>query len=848
MTELTPAELRLRVSPSDFAFETTADLPPSETILGQPRAVTAIRTGLGIPHDGYNIFLTGLAGTGRRTTVQRILAEVAPKASGPPDDLAYVHSFASPDAPKLLRLPAGQARKFQTDLRLFITTLQKAIRAIFDSEAYGRRKRTILAGADTRRAKLIQNYERQVQKAQFALVGEPSSGAPPSGSNRYALDPIIGGKPVDLGELEDQVAEGNFPKDKFEALVKQRDKLAGQLETLFGAIRTEEAEAQQAVVALDEKMILPQVQSGIAELKEKYDLPTVHGYLGEVQAQLMTELDRFYPLEGPMPAPAPVPPPTPEAPAGRRRRGARGAADPPPMPESEPLGPMPETGPDDDDFWEYDLNIVVDHSETVGAPVVFESNPTYTNLFGTIERGMVEQGIMRADYTQIKAGSLLRANGGYLVLNALDLLTEGSVYPTLKRFLRNRRAEIQSFDPFYNMTVSTLKPESVELRLKVIVIGDEEVYETLWAQDEDFARIFKIRADFDTEMPRVEATVRHYAAFLASVCRTDGLLPFDRSGVAEMVEFGVRLAGRQTKLSTRFSVLADLSREADYAARQAGHEVITGADVVAADRAQVERSNLAEEKYQELIAEGTLLLSIDGEPVVGQVNGLVVYDLGTYAFGLPARITAATSLGPGGVVDIERESELSGAHHTKGVLIITGYLRRQYGHDKPLALAASLAFEQSYVGVDGDSASAAELCALLSSLAELPVRQDLAITGSVNQRGDIQPIGGVNEKIEGFFHACRERGLTGTQGAIIPKLNTPDLMLRPEVVEAVAAGQFHLYAVDTVDEAVSLLTGTEPGARLDDGGFPDDSVNGRVDARLRLFARESRLFPHELRA
>ena len=493
---------------------------------------------------------------------------------------------------------------------------------------------------------------------------------------------------------------------------------------------------------------------------------------------------------------------------------------------------------DDDPFREYQVNIIVDNTDTRGAPVIFEMSPTHKNLFGTIEPTLEYGGMWRSDFMGIRAGAFHRAQGGYLVFDALDALAEPLVWSTLKRTLRYGRLEIQTFDHFSLVPSTTLKPEPIPCDVKVIMLGDEDVYDALAHEDEAFQRLFKVKADFDMTIPRQPQTVMQYAGFLSRICRTEHLRPCDRYAVAALVEWGVRLAGRQNKLSARLESIADIVREADYWASKAGESVVTRAAVARALHERFERVNLVEEKLRELIAEGILLMTTHGA-IVGQVNGLSVYELeADYAFGCPIRITAETSMGDTGVVNIEREVDLGDATYNKGVLILSGYLRHAYAQDKPLVLSASLCIEQSYDGIAGDSASAAEVYALLSSLAHLPVDQGIAVTGSVNQKGQFQPISGINEKIEGFFDVCRLQGLTGTQGVILPPQNIDDLMLREDVIEAIAAGQFHLYPVATIDDGLPILTGVAAGQRCGDVWYPPDSVNGRVDAQLRRFAEQ----------
>lgn len=505
--------------------------------------------------------------------------------------------------------------------------------------------------------------------------------------------------------------------------------------------------------------------------------------------------------------------------------------------EEEPPLPIPGFSlvRGEDEFLEYQVNVIVDNSETKTAPIIIETTPSHRNLFGTIERMTDRLGTWKSDFTKIKAGSLLQANGGYLVLNALDTLIEPGVWQALKRTLRHGVIEIQSFDPFYFLGTSALKPEPVELDVKVVMIGDNFLYYLLFYRDEDFKKIFKVKADFDSVMSKDETNIHQYACFIKKICEDDKLSPFDKSGIAAVVEFGVRVAGRQKKLSTRFTLIADLVREASYWAKSAQSKTVKWEHVEKAIDEWIERVSLTEDKIQEMIEDGIIMIDSEGE-VVGQINGLSVYSLGEYAFGKPTRITASTSMGRAGVINIEREADLSGPTHNKGVLILGGYLRGKYAQDKPLSMSASLCFEQSYSGVEGDSASSTKVYAVLSSLSGLPLRQDIAVTGSINQKGDIQPIGGVNEKIEGFFDVCKAKGLTGTQGVIIPHQNVDDLMLKTEVVEAVKQGKFRIHPIKTIDQGIEILTGVKAGERKKDGTFEEESVNFLVDKQLKTYA------------
>jgi ATP-dependent Lon protease len=652
---------------------------------------------------------------------------------------------------------------------------------------------------------MVKEFESRAKKEGFAVV-QVQVGP----FTRPDVVPMVAGNAMPLDQLENLVDQGQFARENFESLKAKYSQLSTEMEQVLKETRKVEKTIQDELAGLDKSAISHLVEGRIGDIREKYQQPKIHAYLDEVKDSILENPSRFQPKpESPQ---VPIP----------------GLALPSPV----------------DTFTEFQVNVLVDNAETKGAPVIIETSPTYRNLFGTIERSWGMGGIGKTDFTKIKAGSFLRANGGYLVLNALDVLIEPGVWLALKRTMRNRSMEMQSFDPFYLFASSALKPEPIEVKVKVVMIGDAYLYETLYSVDEDFKKVFKIKADFDTVMERKNETQLQYASFIQKICHDENLLPFDRGGVAAVIEYGVRLAGRQKKLSTEFHRITDILREASYWAKRDKSDMVMEKHVDQAIAEKIYRKKMIEDKIQEMIDDGMILIDSDGA-AVGQVNGLSVYDLGEYAFGKPSRITAKTSMGKSGIINIEREAELSGRTHNKGVLILGGYLRGKYAQDKPLTLTASLAFEQSYGGVDGDSASSTEVYAILSSLSGLPLRQDIAVTGSVNQNGEIQPIGGVNQKIEGFFDVCQSRGLTGKQGVMIPHQNVGDLMLRKDVVEAVAAGKFHVYPVRNIDQGVEILTGVPAGEKSKEGAYPVGTVNYLVDLRLQDLSKRMKEFGAE---
>jgi len=807
LPEVPVSKLRWKCPIDKFEFSSTKDVEPCNKIIGQERALKAVRLGLEIESAGYNIYVAGFVGTGRNTTIKRLLEELE-KGETPPDDFCYVNNFKNPDMAILITLPAGKGRAFKSEMNLLIETLRRNVPLIFDDERYQDARKKILESFKNKEKEILKALEKQVEDQGFVLAQvQTGPFTRPEGL------PMVGENAVSMEVLEKYVDEGKYKKEDFEQKKDQYEHLSDALETAFKEVRKIEKQLKTELDSFDTTAVMPLVRDSIGELKQKYaKYEKLLAYLDEVQTDIIQNIDKFKPK--------------PEQPAM--------------------LAPFMPFQPRVDEFTEYDVNVVVDNSDTKGRPVIIETTPTYRNLFGSIERVVGRFGEWRSDFTRIKAGSLLRANGGYLVLNAIDVLTEPGVWAALKRTIRNRIIEMQPYDPFYLFGGTALKPEPVDFELKVVMIGDSYIYSLLYSYDEDFRKTFKVKADFDTVMKRNKDALYDYACFIARVCSDEKLRHFDRTGVAAAAEYAVRLSGNQEKLTTRFLQIADIVKEAHYWATKDRSELVQGKHVERAIEEKIYRVKLLEEKVQELIERGTLMIDIEGSKV-GQVNGLAVYDLGDHAFAKPTKITAQTSLGRAGIVNIEREANLSGRTHDKGVLIMTGYIRAMYARERPMTLSASICFEQSYSGVEGDSASAAELFAFISSLAEIPLRQDIAVTGSVNQKGEIQPIGGVNEKIEGFFDVCKTDGLTGTQGVIIPERNVQELMLRNDVVQAVQEGKFHVYAIKKVEDGIEILTGLSSGERGADGEYPEGTVNFLVDKRLDEMTEKMREYAEKYR-
>ncbi len=795
--ELSPDELRWHCHPKYLGVKSTSDVKPTKDIIGQERALRSLRLGLEMKHPGYNVFVTGFSGTGRMTTIKRLLAEFQ-RTSIPLKDLCYVHNFRDNDQPTLITLEAGDGRKFREDMETLVQELIKDIPSSFESKRFKDERKKLMEHFQERQQSVLREFEKRVKEKGFEVIQvQVGTGMRPD------ITPVVDNQPVNFEQLDTMMKAGQVTKEQIEQLSKDRTLLEGQMEIVLRELRNIERKAKDSMEELAQRFILPVIKEGVDALRKSYKDEKILRYLDDVQESIMDDLDRFRPAED---QPVPV------------------------------MGMQMPTA-DEDRFTEYNVNVVVDNSETKGVPIIIETYPRYKNIFGTIDREVDRNGVWRTDFTLLKPGSLLRANGGYLVINALDALIEQGVWQNLKRTLRNGLLEIQPIETGLFGAASTLKPEPIEIDVKVVMLGDASVYFLLYDQDDDFKKIFKVRADFDTEMPRKAQSIKNYVSFMRMICDDEHLLPFNASGISAVVEYGVRLAERQEKISTRFNIIADVLRESSYWASHDGASIVTDKHVHTAVDERIERVKLVEDKIQEMILDGNIMIDTDGK-VVGQVNGLTVYDVREYSFGKPARITAKTSIGNQGIINIEREVEMSGPSHNKGVLILSGYLHSIYAQKKPLAMNASITFEQSYSGVDGDSASSTEIYAVLSSLANIPLRQDIAVTGSVNQNGEIQPIGGVNQKIEGFFSVCKARGLTGKQGVMIPNQNRKDLMLRPEVVQAVRRGKFHIYAVQRIDEGIELLTGKKAGKRMKNGSFEKDSIHYFVERTLAEYSKQ----------
>ncbi len=765
-----------------FKFNTTDEIGKFEGTIGQEKALKSIDFGLSLTSKGFNIFALGEGGTGKMKTIRTILTARASKEKIP-DDWCYVYNFKDPDEPIAVSLAAGKAIEFQKDMDDLIKALRVEIPKVFESREYEKQRSKIVDEFQQKQKELFTNLEEEVQSKGFAIrkavagllvVPVKKTGEPLTEEEYASLDEKTRNKVEELGKM-----------------------LQERLNDVVRAVREAEKLVKDMLSRLEREIALTAIGHLIEDLNEKYkDYDKIIAYLEAVKEDILSNLDDFKSSE----------------------------EQPPPLPLMKM--PKPEVS-----FVRYSVNVIVNNADLTGSPVVIESNPTYLNLFGRIEH-KVQYGMAITDFSMIKAGSIHRANGGYLVVNVMDVLKNIFSYDALKRSIKNREIKIEDvWEQYRLLSTTTLKPDPIPLNIKVILVGNPHLYYLLYNLDEEYRELFKVKADFDNRMVRSPENIEKYASFIASCQQDEKLLAFDRTGVAKVVEFGSRLANHQDKLSTRFSEIADLIRESHYWAKKQNSDVIKAEHVITSVNEKISRVNRIEERLREMMIEDTLIVNTAGEKV-GQVNGLAVLDLGDYSFGKPSRITARTFMGKAGVVNIERAIKMSGRIHAKAIMIISSYLGSRYAVKKPISLSASITFEQLYDMVEGDSATCAELYALLSSISGVPLKQGFAVTGSMDQNGDVQPIGGVNEKIEGFFDLCRLRGLNGEHGVIIPRRNIKHLMLKQDVIDAINKGAFSIYAIDKVEEGLEILTGMKTGEMLEDGSYPKGTINHLVAQRL----------------
>jgi len=798
--EVPSDKLRWTCDPEIFRFECTGDLAPLREFVGQERATRAIEFGINMANTGYNIYVAGLTGTGKTSMVKAYIERVIGerKARGEAVklcDWCYLHNFKEPDSPQIVSLAQGAGKALREGISQLLETIRQGLGQAFLSEEYKSQRQKTVEEAQAEQQKLFEEMASEVRRQGFVLQMTPAG---------PALLPMHENRP-----MQEQEYLALSEQDRKQLETKQAE-LRKKLQPSFEHAGNVQMKAQERLKQLDKDVGEYTVAGSFKSLFEEYaDSPKITQYLADLKSYVLDNLEIFkgdeepaHPLFG--------------------------------VPLSQVMGGR-------NPFLPFQVNLFVDNSEATGPPVILETNPNFGNMFGKIERRFLLGGYL-SDHTMLKAGALSRANGGYVLLNVTGVLTNPGVWSALKRAIKNGEVRIEDpFEQFGLIAPQGLRPEPMPIEVKVVLTGDALLYQMLSLYDEDFWEIFKVKADFDSQIEKTSDNMLAYAAFLCGCCEECEARHFDPSGVARIIEYSARMVADQERLSSRFAQIKDWVEEANYWASRDNARFISAGHVQKAIDEKLFRHDLLDERIREMIARGTIMIDVEGE-VVGQLNGLSVYTFGDIAFAKPSRITARTFLGRGGVINIERESQLSGPIHNKGVMILSGYMGWKYAQDKPLSLSASLCFEQSYEGIDGDSASSAELYAILSSLSGIPLRQGVAVTGSVNQEGDLQAIGGVNQKIEGFFKVCRAKGLTGDQGVLIPHQNLKNLMLREEVVDAVRQGQFHVYSAGNIDEGIEILTAIPAGAKQEDGAYPDGTINRLVDDRLRDMARRLKDF------
>lgn len=780
-------------------FSSTKDVEPLNRIVGQERAMEAIRLGAQIRSQGYNIYASGVTGTGRLTTIRTILDDLR---TDRPElyDFVYVHNFKTPEAPVLLRFSAGEGRVFARMIDDAVAVVKRRIPQLFEEEQFQAERKGIIQRYQSLEQKLLKEFDAKIRPTGF-VVGHVQE---EDGTVHTEVFPVIEGKPFQLEELDELARKGEFPAEQLEQIrvahATHRDELSEisrRSMRIMIDFRRELSEHDQGAVGVLLKTVFD-------DIRLSFPRDRVAEFLSGVTTHILEHLDDIV-----------------------RLFQAKQAA------------------PTDDNIEEqlrslfrlYSVNLILDNYDAKVAPVIIETAPTYSSVFGTIEKRIDARGFAISDFSHLRAGSMLRADGGYLILNATDVLSDPQLWPALKRVMLYNRLEMQSSDGQFQL--NTIKPEWIKVNVKIILLGDPAIYLALWQADEDFHKMFKIHAEFASETSRSAEMISHYCGFFAKLVREEDLLHCDKSGAAALIEWAVAYTESQDKITLQFSYVADLLREASFYARGTGARLIRRNHVLHAIEQRWHRANQADERFREQITKGTLLIDTAGERV-GQINGLTVYSTGIVDFGKPARITATVSAGNAGIINIEREVNLSGAIHNKGVLILNGLLRSLFSRAQPMSFTASIAFEQSYGGVDGDSASTAEVIALLSAISNIAIRQDLAITGSISQKGDIQPVGGINEKITGFFEVCRDRGLSGTQGVLIPHQNVGDLMLRDDIVEAVKKRLFNVWPIVRLEDAIELMMGMPAGRFQSDGSFPPNTVYAKTQSNLDVLHEASR--------
>lgn len=775
--ELGVKDLRSECDPALFGFESTDEVSDGFEIIGQDRAIKAIDFALNIDTEGFNLYISGASGTGRNTAVLKAVEEAA-RTRKTPDDICYLYNFIKPDEPKMLKLPAGAGCALRRDIEVFVNDLEKEIKKAFSSEDYDKHKKAVASRFEAEKEGFESELDEYVRQKGFTMQQTLTG---------LVAVPIYKGHPIKEAEYD------KLSDEERSAMKKGENEVYEKLYEVSRKMRDLEKELKAEMKKLDEKVGLYAIGHMIDELKGKYKAsPEVTRHLDEVRDDILKNLDELKKESD-----------------SREMPFLAGAY----AKEKEAI------------LNRYGVNLIVDNCNAKGAPVVVETNPTYYNITGYVEY-RAQFGVLTTDFTMIKAGSALKADGGFLIIQADQILRDYFSWDSLKKILRYKQVKIENLGERYGfMPTAGLKPEAAPVEVKVIMIGSPMLYYLLYTYEEEFRKLFNVKADFDSNIKKSDEFTKHYALFVARKCKEEKTMPFNKEAVAGIIDYSTRMVSHKDKLSIRFREVTDMIRQADYWARKDAAKMVEAKHVKSAIEEKIYRSNMIEKKIQEMFEEGTLFVETDGVRI-GQINGLSVIQLGDYAFGMPSRITARTFLGKGNIINIEREVKMSGKIHSKGMLILSGYLGHKFAQDKPLALSASIGFEQSYEGVEGDSASSTELYCLLSSISEVPLRQDIAVTGSVDQGGKVQPIGGVNEKVEGFYEICKIKGMTGSQGVMIPRTNIKHLMLKDEVVEAVKNGKFHIYAVDSIEEGIEVLT-----------GISKDAVFGKVNDKLAEYAR-----------
>lgn len=790
--ELNYKQLKVTCDPSDFSFNTTDELEPISTGIGQERGIKALEFGLNVDINGYNVYVEGPYGVGKTAYVKNYLGIISKKKKVP-NDWCYLYNFDNPNEPVAVSLPAGQGKEFQALMNSFINEIKVDIKNTFNNEDFEKEKNLIKQEYETKRNILLEQLNKKSAEYGFTVK---------SAQNGIYMMPILNGKTIAEEEFDklDEATKKEF-EDK-STIVQQH------IMEAIGEIKSIEKEAEKRVQDWQSNVALLTINAHINLIKSKYKRnKKINHFLDSIKKDILRNINLFTADE----------------------KSLDGKLQGPQAAHPEIYKP----------WLNYRVNLFIDNSNLEGAPVVADTNYSYHNIFGKLEYENY-YGTLKTDYTMLKPGLLHIANGGYLVFQANDLLTNSLCYDALKKVLRSKTLGIENAaDPRSSMVMVSLKPEPIPLDLKVILIGDENIYQTLLAMDPDFRKLFKIKVEFADDAPLNKDNMVKLARFVKGYCDHEELPPLDSRAMAKVVEYASKLADSQDKLSTRFTDLSLIVGEASTWAKMAKSKVITEEFITKALEEKSDRVKKYDERYMEMIKDETLLIDTSGSEV-GQINGLTIINVGDYTFGKPVRITANTYTGKNGIINIEREVELSGSSHSKGILILSGYLGEMFAQDMPLSLTASICFEQLYSGVDGDSASSTELYALLSSLSGIPINQSFAVTGSVNQKGEIQPIGGVNDKIEGFFQICKMRGLDGTHSVIIPKQNVRNLNLSKEVVDAVKTGNFHIYAISNIDEGIELLTGVPAGSKDEKGNFPAGTINYLVYNKLKKYAEVSR--------